>query len=111
MCDVTTLNPNLVKKAEEFTGIHNAKEAVEYILSLYFEKNIKNKSLYSRNTDIGDENVNKIHEKPTAIGGMTKEELDAELMKGVESLKTGRTFTVNEVDAEFSRDFGIRMKR
>ena len=46
-------------------------------------------------------------EKPTAIGGMNKEELDAELKKGVESLKSDRTYTVNEVDAEFSRDFGI----
>ena len=53
------------------------------------------------------ENLNEIQEKPTAIGGMSKEGLDAELMKGVESLKSDRTYTVNEVDAEFSRDFGI----
>jgi hypothetical protein len=107
MCDVTTLNPNLVKKAEEFSGIPNPKEAVEYILNLYFEKNNKKKTLYSQNTNICDENVNEIQEKPTAIGGMSKKELDAELKKGVESLKSDRTYTVNEVDAEFSRDFGI----
>ncbi len=107
MCDVTTLNPNLVKKAEEYTGIHNSKDAVEYILSLYFEKNNKKKSLYSQNSNICDENKNEIYEKPTAIGGMTKKELDAELKKGVESLKSDRTYTVNEVDAEFLRDFGI----
>ena len=28
--------------------------------------------------------------KPTAIGGMSREELDAELRKGIESLKSGK---------------------
>ena len=107
MCDITTLNPNLVKKAEEYTGISDAKEAVENILSLFFEKNTKKKSPNSQNTNFCDEHLNEIQEKPTAIGGMSKEELDVELMKGVESLKSDRTYTVNEVDAEFSRDFGI----
>lgn len=45
--------------------------------------------------------------KPTAIGGMSRAELDAELTKGVESLKSGRTYTADEVDAELSREFGI----
>lgn len=46
-------------------------------------------------------------EKPTAIGGMSHEELDIELMKGVESLKSGKTYTIDEVDAELSKEFGI----
>lgn len=45
--------------------------------------------------------------KPTAIGGMSQEELDAELMKGIESLKSGKTYTPDEVDAELAREFGI----
>ncbi len=45
--------------------------------------------------------------KPTAIGGMSREELDAELMKGMDSLKSGRTYSVDEVDAELSKEFGI----
>lgn len=45
--------------------------------------------------------------KPTAIGDMSIEELDKELMKGVESLKTDRDYTADEVDAELARDFGI----
>lgn len=45
--------------------------------------------------------------KPTAIGGMSRAELDAELMGGVESLQTGKTFTTDEVDAELAREFGI----
>lgn len=45
--------------------------------------------------------------KPTAIGRMSREELDAELMKGVESLKSGKTYTPDEVDAELAREFGI----
>lgn len=45
--------------------------------------------------------------KPTAIGSMSRAELDAELTKGVESLKSGRTYTANEVDAQLAREFGI----
>ena len=42
--------------------------------------------------------------KPTA---MSRAELDAELTKGVESLKSGRTYTADEVDTELAREFGI----
>ena len=45
--------------------------------------------------------------KPVAIGSMIQAELDAELMKGIESLKTGKTCTLDEIDAELARDFGI----
>lgn len=45
--------------------------------------------------------------KPTAIGGMSREEVDAELMKGMDSLKFGRAYTADEVDAELKREFGI----
>ena len=38
--------------------------------------------------------------KPTAIGGMTREQIDAELMKGIESMKSGKTYTADEIDAE-----------
>ena len=45
--------------------------------------------------------------KPTAIGGMSREEVDAELMKGMDSLKSGKAYTADEVDAELKREFGI----
>ena len=45
--------------------------------------------------------------KPTAIGGMTKEELDAELYKGIESIKSGKCLTADEVDRELAKEFGI----
>lgn len=45
--------------------------------------------------------------KPTAIGGMSRVQLDAELMKGVESMQSGKTYTADEVDAELAREFGI----
>ncbi len=45
--------------------------------------------------------------KPAAAGGMTREQLDAELMKGVGSLRTGKTYTVDEVDTELKKEFGI----
>ncbi len=45
--------------------------------------------------------------KPTAAGGISREQLDAELMKGVESMKSGKTYTADEVDAKLKREFGI----
>lgn len=44
---------------------------------------------------------------PTAIGGMSREELDAELRKGVESLKSAKTYTADQVDVELAKEFGI----
>lgn len=49
-------------------------------------------------------------EKPTAIGSMSRVELEAELAKGVESLKAGKTYTADEVDAELAKAF-IHLKR
>lgn len=45
--------------------------------------------------------------KPTVIGGMSHSEIDTELMKGIDSLKSGKTYTADEVDAELSKEFGI----
>ena len=45
--------------------------------------------------------------KSVAVGSMSREQLDAELMKGVESLKSGKSYTVDEIDAELKKDFGI----
>ncbi len=45
--------------------------------------------------------------KPTSIGGMSREELDAEIMTGINSLKSGKTYTADEVDAELAKEFGI----
>ena len=45
--------------------------------------------------------------KPTAISSMTQEQLDEELRKGWESLKSGRAYTVDEVDEMLKQKFGI----
>ena len=45
--------------------------------------------------------------KPAGIGEMTREQLDAELMKGIESMYSGKTYTADEIDAELQKDFGI----
>jgi addiction module RelB/DinJ family antitoxin len=45
--------------------------------------------------------------KPTAIGGMSHAEIDVELKKGIDSLDSGKTYTVNEVDTELAKEFGI----
>ena len=45
--------------------------------------------------------------KPTSIDGISRAELDAELLKGVEALKSGKTYTADEVDTILSEEFGI----
>ena len=46
--------------------------------------------------------------KPLAVGAMTREELDAELQKGVDSIKAGKVYSADEVDAALAKEFGIR---
>lgn len=45
--------------------------------------------------------------EPTAIGSMSRTELDAELTKGVESLESGKIHTADQVDAMLAKEFGI----
>ena len=40
---------------------------------------------------------------------MTPEQLGAEIQKGLDDLKAGRTITLEELEAEFERDYGIRI--
>ena len=44
----------------------------------------------------------------SAVGAMTREELDAELQKGVDSIKAGKVYSADEVDAVLAKEFGIR---
>ena len=43
----------------------------------------------------------------SAVGAMTREELDAELQKGVDSIKAGKVYSADEVDATLAKEFGI----
>ena len=45
--------------------------------------------------------------KPVAAGALSRAELDAELMKGVESLKAGKGYSADEVDTMLKKEFGI----
>ena len=45
--------------------------------------------------------------KPLAVGAMTREQLDAELQKGVDSIRAGRVYSADEVDAALAKEFGI----
>ena len=45
--------------------------------------------------------------KPLAVGAMTREQLDAELQKGVNSIKAGKVYSADEVDAALAKEFGI----
>lgn len=45
--------------------------------------------------------------KPTAIGALTTEQIDAELAKGVESIKTDGVYTADEVDEILHKRYDI----
>lgn len=45
--------------------------------------------------------------KPVAIGGMDRGQLDAQLQKGLDSMKDGKAYTEAEVEAMFAEEFGI----
>ena len=45
--------------------------------------------------------------RPVAVGALSRAELDAELMKGVESLKAGKGYSADELDAVLQKEFGI----
>lgn len=46
-------------------------------------------------------------EKPLALGNMTKEELNSELNKGMESLASGNGISADEVDFILNKEFGL----
>ncbi len=44
---------------------------------------------------------------PVAIGALSTDEMNAELMKGYESIKHERKYSPDEVDNIFTKEFGI----
>ena len=47
------------------------------------------------------------YSKPLAVGAVTVEQLDAELKKGVDSIKAGKIYSADEVDETLTKEFGI----
>lgn len=47
------------------------------------------------------------YEAPKAFGSLSKEELNTELMKGYESIKNDKKYSVEEVGEIFAKEFGI----
>ena len=45
--------------------------------------------------------------KPTSIGDMSRDQIDVELTKGLNSLQKERTYTPEEVDAILAKEFNI----
>ena len=45
--------------------------------------------------------------KPLALGNMSKEDLNLELQKGIDSLNDGKSYSSDEVDNYFSKEYGI----
>ena len=46
-------------------------------------------------------------EKPVASGGMTKEQIDMELQKGMDDIAAGRVLSADDVEAEMRSLYGI----
>ena len=47
--------------------------------------------------------------RPVAIGGMSRTELDREIKKGIDSLEAGPLYSADDVDQELAKDFGSGM--
>lgn len=45
--------------------------------------------------------------KPTALGSLTRDELDKELQKGIDSISTGKQYSGSEVDQFFAKEYGV----
>ena len=45
--------------------------------------------------------------KPLALGNMSKEDLNLELQKGIDSLNDGKPYSADEVDSYFSKEYSI----
>lgn len=46
-------------------------------------------------------------DRPVAVGGMSRAQIDAELSKGMDSLQSGVRYSADEVDKELEQEFGI----
>ena len=44
---------------------------------------------------------------PTALGSLTRAELDKELQKGIDSISTGKQYSTDEVDQFFAKEYGV----
>ena len=42
-----------------------------------------------------------------SLAGLSKEDLDKEFQKGIDSLKNDKTYSIDEVDAFFMKKYGI----
>ncbi|MCD7708630.1 MAG: type II toxin-antitoxin system RelB/DinJ family antitoxin [Clostridiales bacterium] len=45
--------------------------------------------------------------KPLAVGAMTREQLDAELQRGIDDIKAGKVYSADEVDRMLAEEFDI----
>ncbi|MCD7763160.1 MAG: type II toxin-antitoxin system RelB/DinJ family antitoxin [Lachnospiraceae bacterium] len=45
--------------------------------------------------------------KPLSVGAMSREQLDAELQKGMDSINAGNVYSADEVDDILAKEFGI----
>ena len=87
----------------------NLKESAEEILSrLGISPSSAIQMLYSQIVlTKGLPFAPRLPRRPAAIGGLSREQLDAELQKGIDSMKNGRTYTEEEVEAMLAEEFGI----
>ena len=61
-------------------------------------------TLFKKTYTVSKENKRK---KIVSLTSLSKEELNKELQKGIDSLKNTRSYTIDEVDAFFMEKYGI----
>lgn len=61
-------------------------------------------ALFKKTYTVSKENKRK---KIVSLTSLSKEELNKELQKGIDSLKNTRSYTIDEVDAFFMEKYGI----
>jgi len=75
--------------------------------AVVFNGYIENERMVFKMADLKGNLSNSADSKPTAVGGMSRECVDSELKKGIDSAKNGQVYTVEEVDAALKKEFNI----
>ena len=91
------VEPNIKEQSEAI--LNNLGLSMSNAIDMYLRQIVMNKGIpFEVRMNINT---------PVAMGALDKEEFDAEIAKGLDDIRAGRTFTAAEVRAEMERDFGL----
>ncbi|MDY4920024.1 MAG: type II toxin-antitoxin system RelB/DinJ family antitoxin [Phascolarctobacterium sp.] len=91
------VEPNVKEQAEAI--LNNLGLSMSNAVDIYLRQIVMRKGIpFDVSMDV---------KAPIAMGALSKEELDAEIAKGMEDIKAGRTYSAAEVRAEMERKYGL----